>query len=560
MEASGLMLCGVDKLARSFLPCKNVDPTKKVGVFYFLWHGDANDRSMGEIYNITELLREHPDDLWNIEGTPLSPKGKFHYWDQPIFGYYKSVDKWVITRHMELLINAGVDFLYLDATNAFIYPDSCRAIFEVLLEFEKNGKNPPKVMFYTNSNSIRTITAIYNTYYTVPEYDSLWYRPEGKPIIVGNATVETDSAEAALRGDTCSQEELADHIREYFDIRPSQWPFDPVKDDGFPWMEWSYPQPIHNGIVNVSLCQHPHIPLSDSVKDRTRNMGRGYDFASGKNVAEDVARGTNAQSQWDTVHRNRDKVHTVTVTGWNEWIAIKLIMENRVFFVDTMNEEFSRDIEPQKGDGYEDTYYLQLADNIRRFKGEIGLPDPAGQYTPAGMDWEGGVRYDAVTLQQISRDCNGVDNRVRYVLPPARNNLQCVSVANDASRLYFRIQSADVLCGADKEDFLNLYLGNDIPALKGWESYELQVIPSLGKVFAIDGQKRRTEVCDAICLVEGNVALISIPMEALSCDEGIYFKVTDGFDSTDIMDSYTDGKCMPMGRASWYYRLSKDKK
>lgn len=560
MEASGLMLCGVDKLARSFLPCKNVDPTKKVGVFYFLWHGDANDRSMGEIYNITELLREHPDDLWNIEGTQLSPKGKFHYWDQPIFGYYKSVDKWVITRHMELLINAGVDFLYLDATNAFIYPDSCRAIFEVLLEFEKNGKNPPKVMFYTNSNSIRTITAIYNTYYTVPEYDSLWYRPEGKPIIVGNATVETDSAEAALRGDTCSQEELADHIREYFDIRPSQWPFDPVKDDGFPWMEWSYPQPIHNGIVNVSLCQHPHIPLSDSVKDRTRNMGRGYDFASGKNVAEDVARGTNAQSQWDTVHRNRDKVHTVTVTGWNEWIAIKLIMENRVFFVDTMNEEFSRDIEPQKGDGYEDTYYLQLADNIRRFKGEIGLPDPVGQYTPAGMDWEGGVRYDAVTLQQISRDCYGVDNRVRYVLPPARNNLQCVSVANDASRLYFRIQSTDVLCGADKEDFLNLYLGNDIPALKGWESYELQVTPSLGKVFAIDGQKRRTEVCDAICLVEGRVALISIPMEALSCDEGIYFKVTDGFDSTDIMDSYTDGKCMPMGRASWYYRLSKDKK
>ncbi|MBR3750777.1 MAG: hypothetical protein IKK58_03300 [Clostridia bacterium] len=560
MEASGLMLCGVDKLERSFLPCKNVDPTKKVGVFYFLWHGDANDRSMGEIYNITELLREHPDDLWNIEGTPLSPKGKFHYWDQPIFGYYKSVDKWVITRHMELLINAGVDFLYLDATNAFIYPDSCRAIFEVLLEFEKNGKNPPKVMFYTNSNSIRTITAIYNTYYTVPEYDSLWYRPEGKPIIVGNATVETDSAEAALRGDTCSQEELADHIREYFDIRPSQWPFDPVKDDGFPWMEWSYPQPIHNGIVNVSLCQHPHIPLSDSVKDRTRNMGRGYDFALGKNVAEDVARGTNAQSQWDTVHRNRDKVHTVTVTGWNEWIAIKLIMENRVFFVDTMNEEFSRDIEPQKGDGYEDTYYLQLADNIRRFKGEIGLPDPVGQYTPAGMDWEGGVRYDAVTLQQISRDCYGVDNRVRYVLPPARNNLQCVSVANDASRLYFRIQSADVLCSADKEDFLNLYLGNDIPALKGWESYELQVIPSLGKVFAIDGQKRRTEVCDATCLVEGKVALISIPMEALSCDEGIYFKVTDGFDSTDIMDSYTDGKCMPMGRASWYYRLSKDKK
>ena len=42
--------------------------------------------------------------------------------------------------------------------------------------------------------------------------------------------------------------------------------------------------------------------------------------------------------------------------------------------------------------------------------------------------------------------------------------------------------------------------------------------------------------------------------------EGIYFKVTDGFDSKDIMDSYSMGKCMPMGRVSWYYRLAKAQK
>ena len=559
MNREQLMLCGVDKFARSFLPCRNVDRQKKVGVFYFLWHGDANDKSMGEIYNITELLREHPDDLWNIEGTPLSPKGKFHYWDEPIFGYYKSVDKWVITRHVELLINAGVDFLYLDATNAFIYPDSCRALFEVLLEFEKNGKNPPKVMFYTNSNSIRTITAIYNTYYTVPEYDSIWFRPAGKPVIVGNATVETDSAEAALRGDTCSQEELAEHIKEYFDIRPSQWPFDPVKDDGFPWMEWSYPQPIHNGIVNVSLCQHPHIPLSDSVKDRTRNMGRGYDFATGQNVAEDTRKGTNAQSQWDTVHRNRDKVHTVTVTGWNEWIAIKLIMENRVFFVDTMNEEFSRDIEPQKGEGYQDSFYIQLADNVRRFKGEIGLPDATEKFTPCESEWSGGVRYEAVTAQEISRSCKAVDNKMQYVMPPARNNLQAVTVANDSDRLYFRVESADLLCGQGETDFLNIYVGCDIPTLKGWESYEYLIEPASQRAYALDANKNKTYICDAEVSLKGNVAVISIPQNVLSCDEGIYFKVTDGFDSTDIMDSYSDGKCMPMGRVSWYYRLAKGK-
>ena len=559
MDNSRLTLCGVDKLGRSFMPSKNWDETKQVGVFYFLWHGDDNDKSMGSIYNITKILREHPDDLWNIEGTPISPKGKFHYWDEPIFGYYKSIDKWVIQRHIELLITAGVDFLYLDTTNAFTYPASCKALFEVMLDFIKDGQHPPKVMFYTNSRSIPTITRLYTDMYTVQEYAPLWYRPDGvHPIIVGNASVESDMAEAALRSDAYKAEELAPHIRDFFDIRPSQWPFDPVKDDGFPWMEWSYPQPIHNGIVNVSLCQHPHIPLSDSVKDRTRNMGRGYDFAKKINVAEDVARGTNAQGQWDTVHKNRDKVHTVTVTGWNEWIAIKLILEGRVFFVDTMNEEFSRDIEPQKGDGYEDSYYLQLADNIRRFKGEVGIPDAPEVYTPKDDEWSGGVTYRAVTANQMGRDCLAVDNKQRYVQAPPRNQLKAVTVANDKERLYFKIENgAELICEKEK-DFLNIFIGADIPSAKGWEGYELVLRPAEGKIYALEGNAE-SYIADADVRICGCNAYVSCELKALNAESGIYFKVTDGFDSKDIMQSYSIGKCLPMGRASWYYSLAKDK-
>lgn len=48
-----------------------------------------------------------------------------------------------------------------------------------------------------------------------------------------------------------------------------------------------------------------------------------------------------------------------------------------MFFVDTLNEEFSRDIEPMKG-GYGDNYYLQLIQNIRAYKGETGIVS-AGQ-------------------------------------------------------------------------------------------------------------------------------------------------------------------------------------
>jgi len=42
-------------------------------------------------------------------------------------------------------------------------------------------------------------------------------------------------------------------------------------------------------------------------------------------------------------------------------------------FVDTYNQEHSRDVEPMKG-GYGDNYYYQMVNYIRRFKGARPLP------------------------------------------------------------------------------------------------------------------------------------------------------------------------------------------
>ncbi len=538
-------LCGIDNFGRSFMPVDGWDEQKKVGVFYFLWHGQ--DEKMSKTYNITKLLREHPDDLWNIQGTEISPINRFYYWDEPIFGYYQSRDKWVISRHIELLIAAGVDFLFLDVTNAYTYDQSCEALLEVILEYIKEGRAAPKVMFYTNSHSIATIKKVYERFYTNEKYDAVWYSPNGRPAIVGNATVESDMAEAALRNDSYTTDELPEHIKNFFDIRPSQWPFDPVKPDGFPWMEWIYPQPNHNGIMNVSLAQHPHIPFSDSVKDRTRNMGRGYDFVNKVNVEQDARKGTNAQSQWDTV-LNDNSVHTVTVTGWNEWVAIKLILENRVFFVDTMNEEFSRDIEPQKGDGYQDAFYLQLCDNIRRFK---GVRDDQNVHNA------GRAEYTAITKTAVGRDCNSVCNTVRYYQAPPRNNIQRVLVENCDDVLQFCIQNDDPFVNADAADFCNLFIGADTPKLQGWESYSFVAVPSEGKLYKLNKSGERTFVCDIKVNVEVDKLTVSIPVKELNAQNGVYFKVTDGFSSNDIMDSYSDGKCMPMGRLSWYYKFYK---
>lgn len=555
-------LCGVDHFGRAFMPVSGMDESKHVGMFYFLWHGEE---SKGSELNITQLLEEHPEDLWNIEGTDLSPVLKFYYWDEPLFGYYRSDDRWVIAKHIEMLTAAGVDFLYLDATNGNPYLRSAKALFNVLLDFQARGWDAPKVVFYTNSRSIPTITTIYNEFYTDSKYDSIWYRPDGvRPMIIGNATVELDKGEAALRDDyNYNPDPLSKEIEDLFDIRVSQWPNAAYNYYGFPWMEWSYPQPLHNGVMNVSLSQHPQIPFSDSIKDRSKNWGRGYNFTTKENVAEDAQEGSNAQSQWDTVIKQKDKIHTVTVTGWNEWVALKLIMEGRVFFVDTMNEEFSRDIEMQKNGGYEDAFYLQLCDNIRRFKGEQDKIRPADSAiidVQADISQWDNIRnsYVAGTQRAYSRAAYSVAKTYKYSMESPRNNIQEVKVTNAGDTLSFMVRCEKEITSADQTDFMNIWIGTGKPSIKGWESYEYVLSANDGVVYALDAEGKRTKVAQGQVSVKGEYLQATLSLSDIGApQDGVYFKVTDGVEVENIMQTYTDGKCVPMGRLSYYYYLAK---
>ena len=558
-----LMLCGTDQFGRSFAPVHALNK-KSVGMFYFLWLG--SEKRMSGKYNITRLLKERPDDLWDTNGTPDSPVNTFHYWNEPLFGYYRSDDKWVIAKHMEMLALAGVDFLYLDATNALPYPDASRALFEVLNATYDKGIPAPKAAYYTNSHSIQTAKQVYELFYKNPEYDRVWYRPDGvHPLIIGNFTPESDAAEAALRSDSYKPEPLPEEMRAFFDLRVSQWPNEPYKKDGFPWMEWIYPQPVHTQpdgtrIMNVSLAQHPQLPFSASITDRSRNWGRGYNFETKENVEADSRKGTNFQSQWDTVLANKDKVDNVFVTGWNEWIAIKLDLgDGKPWFVDCATEEFSRDIEPMKG-GYEDAFYLQLCDNIRRYKGqhdEVRLPDrKTVDINGEVSQWDGVTSvYNCVTQQSVKRTGKSVDRRTNYALDAARNNIQQVKIANDADKLYFYIKCENAVKDADKADFMNIYLGTGELALKGWNGYEYVLNCGDGSLSSLDAQGKRTRIANIEVKVSGNTVQASVSRSDIAAMEaaGIYFKVADAVSSTDIMDTYTYGKSLPMGRLSYYY-------
>lgn len=546
-------LCGVDQFGRAFMPISGFKDDKEVGIFYFLWHGQSGLTT----YNITELLQTDPDALWDINGNAKSPKTDFHYWGEPLFGYYNSTDEWVMRKHIEMLTLAGVDFLVFDTTNGFTYDTVWKKLLKLLNEYLEAGWDVPKIVFYTNAYSTQKVIEIYNSCYKKNYYPNTWYRPNGdKPMIIGYTDPAKDT-EVSYNAPKIPQE-----ILDFFEFWEPQWPNKPYKSNGFPWMEWSYPQPEHNGVINVSVAQHPQLPFSASYFDRSKNWGRGYE--NGANNAEKSRLGVNFENQWKTVFEKDPK--TVFITGWNEWIAQKLIISNSVWFVDCFNEEFSRDIEPMKG-GYEDAFYLQMISNIRKFKGQTDkakAPVKAAIDINAGADqWQSVTnRYLSVNQANYSRDAKSVDRKITYQIPEARNNIQEVKITHDENTLYFLIKTEKDITPYDgKPNWMNLFIGTGEVKLQGWESYNFVVNQNVSgsktTVSALDAEANATAVGQGDISIQGNYMQLAIPLSLLGVtanDTGIYFKVADGVENyKDINDYYVTGKAMPMGRLSYYY-------
>ena len=218
MDKSFNKLCGVDEFGRVIMPYDTLDEEKQVGIFYFCWLGQLNDKA---VYDINKLLREDPEALWDVSGSDKSPSWGFHYWGEPLYGYYNSEERFVIRKHIELLSAAGIDYIVLDNTNASIYPQVIINIMEELERYQKAGVKVPKVVCYTNSGSAETVGAIRKIFYTEKNFHpDVWYCPNGKPVIIATEDLEKKDPDAY----------------EFFDVRIAQWPNEKYKENGFPWM------------------------------------------------------------------------------------------------------------------------------------------------------------------------------------------------------------------------------------------------------------------------------------------------------------------------------------
>lgn len=546
-------LVGTDDFNRSTIVTKKKKEGKQIGVFYHIWHGTHNTG----IFNITELLETDPDSLYDPKGNEYSPVDAFHYWGEPLYGYYQSRDPWVITRHMELLTMAGIDYLVYDLTNAVIYTDAINAIFEVLDKYQKQGFDVPKVAFYTNSYSGQTMKKCYETWYKTNLYSNLWYSLDGeKPLIIGST--------ADLEG---NYPEIAEEIENFFQIKESQWPYDrPDRKDGFPWMDWGYPQTNYNGIMSVSLAQHPSMRMSEQGDT---NNGRGFDYETFTNNDANTAMGTNVEGQWKTAIDAGDKVNNVFVTGWNEWIAMKKVdSADRVFFVDTFNEAYSRDMEMCK-DGYGDNFYLQLTRNLRTFAYEQAdehyiYPENAININDFSEAQWANVKSNYVDFSgdAMERNFKAVDKKTTYIDTTNRNDIVKTSITHDANNLYIKVETKENITNPESGDtkWMNVYIGN---CDKENSFYGFNYVLNRNRngnkcsIETIKDNFTCTNVLEAEFSYKDNVIQYSIPLSAIGMKAGksqISVKIADNLkDPSDILDYYVSGDCAPIGRLGYSY-------
>lgn len=417
-------LTGEDALGRRLSPAEDLPAPRsgrQVGMFYFLWHEPQEN---GLIGRFDEMLRTH--DKAQLTGRDSLfyrlPWGTPHFWAEPLYGFYSSDDEWVIRRHVELLTMAGIDFLVIDATNLLAFVPQALVLMRVLHDYRAQGFDAPKIMFYTHTDSAERMQQLYDGIYRTQRYPDTWFCLRGKPAIVGDAAAASPEVAA------------------FFTIKVAQWPNEPDRVGGFPWMDFARPQRLFanadgsESIVNVSVAQNSsdRCRFGDSVLyGETGNRGRSFRDGAAHITPESYYYGDNFREQWERAIALDPEM--VFVTGWNEWIAGVWSGEDDrpAAIFDCIDGEYSRDIEPMCG-GYGDAYYLQLAEYVRRYKGvphggtDAAVPDDAPLASTAGIPvlrhFPGAAR---------AHDAQGYVGRL--TAPAGRNEITATYAAHDGS-------------------------------------------------------------------------------------------------------------------------------
>lgn len=548
---------------------------KKVGIFYFIWQGahgydesgyfggDIQPPSASDVnspYDISVLERGHADP----QTIAFGPKGAMHHWGKPYLDYYVANDKWVIRKHAQMLKAAGVDVIFIDLTNGYAYLPVVKTICSVYQQMLREGNRTPQISFILNTNPQLPIQELL-TLYKSGTYDRLWYKMNGRPLILAPLL------------------DYGPEINNYFTFRYC-W-YDTKFGYGGSWYgdgtnRWSWgefsPQRNVKEEVPVMVASHP---LWDVGRSYTGNSPAGQGGHQPHNTtAEQRAAGTYFKQQFQQALRYDPDM--IFITGWNEWVAQRQIADYPMqfmgspikkgdsYFVDCYNHEYSRDVEPC-ADDFKDIYYYYMADYVRRYKGmkpvapvreihRIAIDGKFDDWTPLG------TRYQDYRFDTEARDHWGFGYKNRSLKnDTGRNDIYRCKVATDAQNLYFHVETVDPITPSGDPRWMRLFIDVKGSTAPDWEGFQWVVNNRVASDTQTTLQRSKggwnwEEVATLDYAVDGRQMEIAIPLARLGIDNPREFTVdfkwidnavVDG----DICECMRDGDAAPDSRFRYRY-------
>ena len=573
-----------DGLGRESLTYEDVGGPKEdktVGMFYWTWHVDL---AGNQPLNVNDFILEHPDAIRDYDHAAWPKGGTAYFWNQPLYGYYRTNDPWVLRRHAELLANAGIDTIFTDNTNGnFTWRSSYTPLFETWSDArEKGAVNVPKVSFLLpfgpNDGSREQIESLYLDIFRPGKYQDLWFYWENKPMLMG------------FHNNINNGSNLHKEIRSFFTWRAGQAAYEVsgTQIGNWGWLA-TYPQipyyrdersfkreEVEQTTVGVAV-NHSYITHECTAMNRGEDIiGRSYTSTYKDRFVkegEDASlMGYCFSEQFDHALELDPKM--IFITGWNEWTAGRHEswggVENA--FPDQFNNEYSRDLEPTKG-ALKDHYYYLLVNYVRKYKGVNPIPTPSLSQTidlSAGADqWMLAEPYYAAYIGNTEdRDAKGYGT-LTYTETSGRNDIIGARVARDSDTVWFYVECNENITPYTDSLWMTLYIDAD-QENHGWETFDYVVNKTAAgkdtltlEKFTGDGYNTQ-KVADVSYKVDGKYMVVEIPKSALGLsgnDYTVNFSWTDNVHdegdytkfSGDILDFYLSGDVAPGARFKFSY-------
>ncbi len=605
------------------------DHRRVVGMFYITWHSDSL-ATLKSPYSadVSKILAKDPTARLDAKH-PLWTEGSYH-WGEPEMGYFLSKDEYVIRHDMSMLADAGVDVLIMDVTNAVRYWDEWNTIFPVIEKMKAEGNRVPKFCFWAfNGPVITVVQDLYDKIYKADRFQDLWFYWDGKPLLLYNSNPSSDANgggvknpnphfDAAAKTDShnphygdpdYSEEFYKDYTREvkqFFTLRSMWWGYYEWAGKRYVGTEddWSFgydlgdnrvkslkPEDLvskHKGNPEEAAVTPAQHPASLVGKSWSREHGEPqldehdlplptYVPWLGKTVDHPEGYGIYFQQRWDEALKGDPQF--LYLNDWNEWTAGKYQPEagktfdfmrrkNPYFFVDQYNAEFNRSIQPMHG-GYTDNYYMQMAQNIRRYKGVRPIPVNHGDHT---MPLEGPFsQWSAVKTEYrdtvgdtVHRDYKGYGG-LHYTDDTGRNDIAVSKVAVDRDKVYFYVATNEPLTPPTGKNWMLLLIDSDQNSKTGWFGYDylinLKVVDDHTTTLMRWADGRWAEAAQLQYRYAGKELEIAVPRKLLGLkgdSMGFDFKWADNpTDLNDPISLCTSGDTAPNRRFNYRFQWKK---